>query len=629
MLYNQMTSKLAPSKLMGIAVLALVIPASAQAQTIAYGDAVGVDSVSTDAPEASDTASGDARVSDRVIDDGRNAGYVGAGGAVGINHYGADNNTVSDSGTGDEPAVINQGHSSSGGRANRPITISPYIEAAQVFSSTRSPIHDSLTYTRVAVGVDTAIRGRNNEASVSLRYERRIGYGKSKSVNGDDISGLGRASVTLIPQTLKLEAGLLATRTRVEGSGASVVSPIDIGDSVTQVYSGYVGPSLSTHAGNVAINGHYHFGYTKLTAPRSVTPVPGQTPVDFFDHSTSHNAEIHAGTKAGEGLPVGVGLGAGYNQENVSNLDQRVRDFHARADLSLPVGHDLALVGGVGYEKVTISGRDALRDSSGNPVIGAGAHFVADRSSPRQIAFNTSGLIWDVGVMWRPSRRTSLEAYVGRRYGSRSVWGTFAYAPNDRSSLNVAVYDRISGFGSQVNDALSNLPTQFDVLRNPLNGGLTGCVSSQVNGGCISGALGSVRSAVFRSRGVAASYGVNLGRFAAGIGGGLDRRKFIAAPGTVLAVANGTTDQNIWMNAYLNANLGEHSSVSSNVHANWFQSGTGVVGDGSAIGATVAYNRTINRHLSANAAVGVDEISHNAVPNITTASALVGVRYGF
>ncbi|MFD2578552.1 hypothetical protein ACFSTD_08010 [Novosphingobium colocasiae] len=63
------------------------------------------------------------------------------------------------------------------------------------------------------------------------------------------------------------------------------------------------------------------------------------------------------------------------------------------------------------------------------------------------LAYDVSGLTWEVGVMWRPSARTALSAYVGKRYGSTSYGGTFSYAPNDRSALSVAVYDNIAGFG--------------------------------------------------------------------------------------------------------------------------------------------------------------------------------------
>ena len=80
---------------------------------------------------------------------------------------------------------------------------------------------------------------------------------------------------------------------------------------------------------------------------------------------------------------------------------------------------------------------------------------VTDKSVTRVLAYDTSGLIWDVGLIWRPSRRTAFEAHVGRRYGTTSYYGTFSYAPSDRSSLNVRVYDNVAGFGGQVNRALA------------------------------------------------------------------------------------------------------------------------------------------------------------------------------
>ncbi len=44
-----------------------------------------------------------------------------------------------------------------------------------------------------------------------------------------------------------------AARTRVEGSGATSLNPVDAGDAVSQVYSLYAGPSFTTHAGDVAL----------------------------------------------------------------------------------------------------------------------------------------------------------------------------------------------------------------------------------------------------------------------------------------------------------------------------------------------------------------------------------------
>ena len=508
------------------------------------------------------------------------------------------------------------------------VKITPYIEAGQVATAELSPGNDAVTYSIIAAGVDAAVRGRNNEGSVSLRYERRIGW-VNPSNNGDTISGIARVSAAVVPRMLTIEAGAIAARSKVENNGAAVLGPLDVSDAVTQVYSVYAGPSLSTQVGDVAVRGGYRIGYTRVESPDAVISAPGQTPVDVFDDSIVHSANIHAGTKAGDVLPVGIGLGAGYNREDISNLDQRIEDFHARADVTVPVTSDVALVGGVGWEKVQVSSRDAVRDINGVPLVGGDGRLITDTSVPRVLAYNVSGLIWDAGVVWRPSRRTAFEAHVGRRYGSTTYYGSFAYAPSARSSLNVSVYDSISGFGSQMNAALAGLPTQFEAARNPLTGDINGCVIAQAQGTCLAGALGSVRSSVFRSRGAMASYGVSLGRLQAGVGAGYDRRKFIGAPGTILAVANGVIDENYWAAAYLNGVIDRNSKFSTNLYSNWYQSGDALAGQVSAIGATAAYYRSITNHLTATAALGIDGVNREKLQDVWSASALVGVRYSF
>lgn len=511
----------------------------------------------------------------------------------------------------------------------RKVRLTPYIEASQVVQAELSPTHDVLTYTSLAAGVEAAVQGRNTAASLSLRYERRIGW-SSKTANGDAISGVARVGITNPTKTLRFDAGALAERTRVEANGAALANPIGNQDGVTQVYALYAGPSLSTRVGNFTVLGGYHVGYTKVNQVKALTLAPGAPAIDVFDHSVMQSAQLHAGARPGDVLPVGIGLGVGYDREDISNLDQRVTDFHARADVTVPVSMDLALVGGVGYEKVQISGRDAIRNLAGVPQIGSDGRYLTDKSVARKLAFDTSGLIWDAGVMWRPSRRTALEAHYGRRYGSGSFYGSFAYAPNSRSSLNVSVYDTISGFGGQVSRALGDLPTTFEAVRNPLSGNLGGCVASLDKGSCLGGVLGSVRSATFRDRGIMASYGVNLGRIQAGIGAGYDRRKFIAVPGTVLAVANGVVDQSTWLSGYLNGRIDQRSTFSTNVYAQFFQSGFALAGDATALGASAAYYRLLTDHLTARAAIGLDGIDRkNAQPDLWSTSALVGLRYAF
>lgn len=526
------------------------------------------------------------------------------------------------------------GSDEAGSPRTRKVHFTPYIEVQQVVTAELSPGNDTLTYSTVSVGADANISGRNFDAGMAVRYERRFGWGSNAGNDGDVISGMARASVAVVPRAVYIEGGAMAARLGAENNGSTIAGQ-DFGDSATQVYAAYVGPSVKTQAGDVSIEGHYRFGYNKVTTPNSVAVVPGQGAVDRYSDGTVHAAQLHMGTRPGEPLPVGVGVGAGWLREDSSNLDQRVDDKNVRGDVTLPIGSSLALVGGVGYEDVKVSHRDAMIDTlTGLPVVDSNGQYVTDKSQPRQIAYESDGLIWDAGVIWRPSKRTALEAHVGRRYGSTTYFGSFAYAPSARSSLNISVYDNVTGFGGRLNKSLADMPTDFQGFQNPLTGGLSTCVAAVAeagtsSGNCLNGALASVRSSVFRGRGVTASYSVGTDGLQFAFGGGYDRRKFIAAPGTVLAVANGLIDENYWVAASLNGRIDRNSSFGTNVYANWYQSGDALAGDTSSVGASASYYRTLARNLSATLAVGVNGVNREQLEDYWSASALAGVRLSF
>ncbi len=507
----------------------------------------------------------------------------------------------------------------------RAVSVQPYIEVSQVLTAELSPGDEVLTFTQVAAGVDLNAQGRNAGGSLSLRYERNIGYGDT--LDTDTVSGVARGYVALVPRTLTLEAGALASRTRVDNGGAVSPNPLVSEDATSQVYSLYAGPSLATRAGPVDITAVARIGYNRFEADDAVVDTDGN-PVDVFDDSVTYSGQVRAGTRAGNPLPVGLAVTAGGYQEDVSNLDQRVRDVYVRGDVTVPVTPSLAIVGGVGYEDVEISSRDALRDGDGNPVIGNDGRLVTDEASPRLVAFDVDGLLWDVGVMWRPSSRTSLEARVGERYDSTTYYGTFTYVPSSRSSLAVSVYDSVSGFGGLLNNSLAQLSSDFVAARNPVTGDFGGLVSGD-EGSALINSLGSVRSSAFRGRGVAATYQRQIGRLNAAIGAGYDRRKFIAPEGTALAAANGIVDESYYVTGSLSRQIGDRASLQTNAYVNWFESGT-ANGDLTALGASAAYSQAISGGLSARAAVAVDYFdSEFSAEDFATATALLGLRYDF
>ncbi len=504
--------------------------------------------------------------------------------------------------------------------------VQPYIEVAQIVSAQLSPVEDVLTFSQIAAGVDVNLQGRNSGAAVSLRYERNIAHGND-AVDTSAFSGIARASLGLVPRALSLEAGALASRVRSDGGGAATSNPLVREDAEARTYSLYVGPSLETRLGDVGVQGVARVGYNRFEAADA--RVTGQGNVaDLFDDSVTYMGQLRAATRAGEPLPVGLAVTAGGFQEDIGNLDQRVRDLYVRGDVTLPLTTSLALVAGAGYEDVEISSRDALRDSNGVPVIGADGRFVTDSSAPRRIAFAVDGLLWDVGVLWRPSSRTSLQAAVGRRYDSTTYYGTFTYAPSQRSAFALAVYDGVSGFGGVLNNALARLDSDFEAIRNPVTGDFGGLVSD-TQGQAVVGALGSTRAAAFRGRGVQASYQRRMGRTTASLGAGYDRRTFIAAAGTVLAPANGLTDQSYFVTAGLTREIGQSASIAANAYVNWFD-GAGTASDATAAGVSAAYNHAITQRLTGRAAISLDHAENEfTARDIAVASALVGLRYDF
>ncbi|WP_147395404.1 preprotein translocase subunit YajC [Altericroceibacterium spongiae] len=516
------------------------------------------------------------------------------------------------------------------GAASRPVDIRPYIEAAQVLNTELSPGDDVVTYTRLAAGVDALLRGRNTSAAVSLRYERRIDWGDNSGNDGDTLSGLARVSASVIPRTLSIEAGAMASRQTYGDNGAATAGGLVDSDWTRQIYSVFAGPSFTTNAGHAQVEAGYRIGYTRVDEPSGVTAANNATLVDSFDDSVTQQATARISTRPGKILPVGLGLTGQWAQEDISNLDQRVRNNYLRADVTVPIIPELAVIGGVGYEDVKVSSRDVLRDENDNPVVNSKGRYVTDKSEPRQISYDADGLIWDIGVQWRPSSRMSLEAHYGHRYDSSTYYGSLSYTPDRRSHINLSVYDTISGFGGELSDGINSLSTDFVAYRNPISGDLSGCVTGEESGGnCLIGALGPIRSLTYRTRGAIFSYSLNLGRTTTGLGFGGESRKYITPEGPIFADYAGLVDRTYWVSIFASRQLDTRSNLRGDIYANWLDSGLPMTSDGVGWSASLAYYRNLMNGLTGTAALGLDGFTREDAADYLVGSALLGLRYSF
>jgi hypothetical protein len=514
-----------------------------------------------------------------------------------------------------------------GGKRQGPrVEVVPYLEVQQVLVADLKNGGDVLTYSTVAAGVDASIATRRAEAQVSLRYERLIGYDNGVE-DQDTVTGLARGSVALT-RNVSLEAGGVAARTRVDGRGAAATNLVGNPDNVTQVYSVYGGPTFATQVGDLSVNAAYRAGYTKVESKDNIVLPTGQQRFDQFDDSVSQLATASVGMQPGT-LPFGWAVSGSWEREDAGQLDSRFDGKYVRGDVTVPVTPTLALVGGAGYEDIKISERDALRDVNGDPIVGGDGRLVTNSNSPRLIAYQQDGLIWDAGVLWRPSPRTSVEARYGRRYGTDTYLGSLSYQPGRDWAVNVSVYDTVSGFGSMLNDNLAALPTQFRSSRNPLSGDISGCAFGQTGGFCFNDALQNASSAAFRQRGVTASFSGTNGGWDSGFAVGYNQRKFIASQLGAQAQIDGVKDENYFAVAYLGTNVDRLTRFESNIYASYFDPGFAGAGDVLSTGANAALYRQIIRGLSASAAVGLDSYKQEDFDGELTASALLGLRYSF
>ena len=191
---------------------------------------------------------------------------------------------------------------------------------------------DTLTYTSVAAGVDGHIQTRRVTAQASLRYERDIDW-NGHVAQQDNISGLATVHAEVAPGVLSLDAGGLATRT----GGAGRVFGVTNRDDTPDVYSLYAGPTLATHAGPLAINGAYRFGYTKVDEH-------GIGPAARRRFRQQHRAQPHRQHRHGHAQwrpSVRLDVGGGYVRETSNDsFRHRFEGSYARGDVVVPVGPD-------------------------------------------------------------------------------------------------------------------------------------------------------------------------------------------------------------------------------------------------------------------------------------------------
>ena len=502
--------------------------------------------------------------------------------------------------------------------ARRRSEIRPYLEVSQVVSADFNG-GDTLTYTSVAAGVDGRIETRRVRVQASYRYERNIEW--EGDLGDQDVhSGLAQLNAEVVPGLLNFDAGALATRTGGEGRALGVSDR----DSSVEVYSAYAGPTLSTQVGPVSVNASYRLGYVAVDDD-SLT---GQS--DDYDSSVAHSATASVGMAPGR-LPFGWTVGAGYVRSDSSGeFDDEFEGAYVRGDVVVPVSPTLAITAGVGYENIQASQNDIARDAGGLPIIGPDGRPIADPSRPRLLTYDLDGVIYDAGIIWRPSPRTELQARAGHRYGGTTVVGSLSHQFNESYGVSAVVYDSVETFGNLLVNDLRTLPTDFDVNRDPITGDFRCVFGGQGGRGvCLDRSLQSIRGGSFRLRGASLLFSGSRGLWSFGAGAGYAQRRYNRPDGAEFATFAGGEDESLSLYASAGRRLSRTSEINFDAYASWFDSD--LVGSNQifSTGATASYSRRLLLdRLEFLAALGLYH-SDDGTLDSTIASGLVGLRYTF
>jgi hypothetical protein len=507
--------------------------------------------------------------------------------------------------------------------------IHPYLEVQQVFTADFSG-HDqnAVTYTGLTGGLDAELDGKNVHGQIDYRYDRWFPLSKHYG-SSDTHNGLARIDYEPTPD-LTLQAAAIAIR--AQGAYGVRSSAFLIGDqnNTNAIYAIDVGPHYSSHLGDLDISASYDFGWTKSTDGRGSYDLgPGLPVLQNNFATTSHTLLGGVGMRPfTDGLPIGWKVSGGYIRDDIHFLDARYVGTFARGDITLPVSDSLALTAGAGYETNRASQDALLTDAAGNAILDDERHLQADPSKPRLLSYDQDGLIWDVGVIWRPSARTYLEAHVGRRYGGINYYGQATYQISPTSSIQVVAYSDVQSFGRQLTSGINALPTSFNEMGTPFASPISLCVfgANGGAGGCLP-ALVSANSNFYRSRGVYAVWSGTRGRWTYGVGITYDWRRYLQPTfGSDIFTFDGRHDQTAVVNGSLLRQLSEVSSITGSLLVAWTDSDVFGHYRYWTYGGAINYSRHFSRRLTGNASLAIGSASGETTQDIG-ATGLLGLRY--
>jgi hypothetical protein len=502
---------------------------------------------------------------------------------------------------------------------------------------------DDQVYAEVSAGFDATIKRHRVNARIAYDYGRRFAeHGDVDTQSRHSLTARGTAEI--IKGWLSVDAGAYAGLFNRDPRAGVSQSVNASNANLTQTFSGFVEPRFRREIGEIGVlDASFRLGAASAGGQSSSTGgagggigLPGdQTPIDRTAHSVSQEARLTFSNQDNGRFRWTAAAEA--TREDSQRLAQLYRTYRGAIEAQYRITRQFGLVVTGGYEDILNTEQAFLADATGRPIPDAAGDFQIDPLNPRRVVFARSGLTYEAGFIWTPSRRNSLRLRYGKSDGGNNLNGEAQFKLNSRLGLTATLQQGIESFGRLLTQDIAGIPTSF-IINDRQAAGLGDCVIGvdPSTGRCIANATQAISSAQFRNQSAQLIVAGSKHRVSYSLTAIYNRRRFFdpqqlqtpTGPLVDPTLAQ-RTDQSLSLNGNIRRRIGRDSTISLTAFAQRYQFALAGSRDDNYFGGTIAYSKRLGRQLELNLTANGDRRFTKGAPDTKRAVVTLGIRAHF
>ena len=489
------------------------------------------------------------------------------------------------------------------------VRFAPHIDVREILNIASA--EDDQVYAELSAGFDVKVTRRRIQAQLAYDYGQRFAErGDVATERRHTLTARGTAD--LIKGWIALDAGAYAGLLNSDPRAGVSFSGSDSNPNLTQTFSGFIEPRFRREIGGATVvEASYRLGAASAGgqsrasggASGGIGLPTGEVPIDRSARSISQEARLKLSGESG--ARVRWSASGEAVRENSQRLDQLYRTYRGTIETQIRITREFGLIATGGYEDIQNTEQTFLVDANGRPIPDTNGDFQVDPAMPRREVFARTGATYEGGIIWAPSRRSSLRVRYGKTNGGNSLNGEAQFKLSSRLGVTGTFQQGIESFGRLLTRDIAGVPSSF-IITDRQAAGLGNCVIGvdPATGSCIGNATQAVSSAQFRSQAGQLIIAGKKARTTYSMTAIYNRRRFLDSQqlqtptGDVVdPTLTQRADQSLAVNGTISRRLGQRSTISLSAFAQRYQFALASSQDDSYFGGTLGYSTSIGRNL--------------------------------